>query len=148
MQPLPLIQVKKLKSLPGSGPCRESDFSSAAINVNHIIKAVPWIFKLKPKKGKAFQLEGSKIWLNFGGNALEVYHILGTVDELVNLVNFPASRPGSALGFNPKLHPEKPTDIEEAEAEYLEEKPIWDVKLYEEDDDDDDEDEEDEEDYY
>lgn len=139
MQPLPLIQVKKLKSLPGSGPCLESDFSSAAINVQHIIKAVPWIFKLKPKKGKVRQVEGSKIWLNFGGEEIEVYHILGTIDELVNLANFPASRPGSALGFNPKLHPVKETDLEAND--YLEEKTIWDVNL-EEDDDDDDEDEE------
>ena len=91
-------------------------------------------------------MEGTKIWLDFGNGKLEVYHILGTLDELVNLANFPASRPGSALGFNPKLHPVKPTDIEgteEVEAEYLEEKPIWDVNLY----DDEEEDYEDEEDY-
>ena len=108
------------------------------------------MFKLKSKKGKAFQMEGSKIWLNFGGNDLEIYHILGTVDELVNLANFPASRPGSALGFNPKLHPVKPTDIEEeeeVEAEYMEEKSIGDVNLYDDDEDEDD-DEDDEEDYY
>lgn len=141
---LPLIQVKRIKSLPGSGPCREDDFFSAAINVTCIMKAVPWNFRLKTKSGQICRMEGSKIWIDCGNGKLKVYHILGTVDELVNLANFPASRPGSALGFNPKLHPVKETDIEEIEeADYMEEKPIWDVKLYEEDDDED----EDEEDY-
>lgn len=144
---LPLIQIKRLKRLPGNGPCRESDFFPAAINVMSIMKAVPWHFGLKTKSGQICQMEGSKIWIECGNGKQKVYHILGTVDELVNLANFPASRPGSALGFNPKLHPVKPTDIEEVEAEYLEEKPIWDVNLYDDDDDEDDEDDEDEEDY-
>ena len=76
---LPLIQVKRIKSLPGSGPCREKDFTSAAINVMRIVKAVPWNFKLKTKSGKICQMEGSKIWIDFGDDDMEVYHILGTV---------------------------------------------------------------------